>query len=95
MSKGLTLAQVVKEAKRIKKDAKLTVSHLSMIENGSRNADLEKLEEIAFGLGVDLMKLKLIEFSKLIDDANLSPEKRAQAMLAKAVIVGLFQDAVP
>ena len=84
--RGMTLRDLVERIKVTNPDTKLTVNYLSMIENGKRKADEEKIREIAEGLGVPAMKLRLGEFLELLQPEKLPIEKRELAASLKSLI---------
>jgi transcriptional regulator with XRE-family HTH domain len=88
--KNLTLSEVVEAAKEIHPDSSLTVSYLSMIENGERKPDAKKLNEIASGLGIPAMRLRIGEFLELLESADLPEDKRKFALMIKDLLEVAF-----
>lgn len=90
--KGLTLNDVVEKAKAIHPETNLTISYLSMIENGDRKPDAKKLNEIAAGLGIPAMSLRIGEFLDLLESADLPEDKRKFALMIKELLGFAFPE---
>ena len=65
-----------------------------MIENGERVPDAKKINEIASGLGIPAMRLRIEEFSQLLEGDNIPDEKRVFANMIKDLLKVAFPEEV-